>query len=81
MNAGTGVSGTVANGTAHANSTAEIPTTMSAAARCLRVAGMVERKISRSSPVCIVISGKLAANAPIEHRRDRKGREPIARRA
>jgi hypothetical protein len=63
MNAGTGVSGTVANGTAHVNSTAEVPTTTSATARSRRVAGMVERKMMlRSSP--IVVSGKLATNAP-----------------
>jgi hypothetical protein len=64
MNAGTGVSCTVANGTATANSTAETTTTASAAVRSRLVAGMVERKMLWSWPVCIVVSCKPASNAP-----------------
>src|SRR5436309_10464714 len=62
MNAGIGVSATPANGTAQTNSTAKTTTTASAGMRSRRVAGMFERKMLRSSP--IVVSGKLAANAP-----------------
>ena len=55
-------SGIPANGTAQANRTAETPTTARAARASRRVAGMVERKMLRSSP--IIRSGKLASNAP-----------------
>src|SRR6185312_12420149 len=58
------------NGTAQANSTAEMPMTASADIRSQRVAGMLERKMSRSSP--IVVSGKLAADAPWQYLQTRK---------
>ena len=49
--AGTGVSGTPANGTAKANSSADTTTIAAAAVRSLPDAGMVERKMLRSLPV------------------------------
>jgi hypothetical protein len=67
MNAGTGTSGTPAKGATHMKRTDEMPTTASATARSRPVGGKVERKMLRSLPARMVVSGVSATRSDAVH--------------